>query len=104
MCIMPIRFPTPIATAALAAAAIACAVGPAQDPFGAPMPKAGAPKAGDPADPFGGGAAGAAAPVDKPVPAGGAAAAIADANKPPPPLAIQILRGSNPTSPEQLLR
>jgi hypothetical protein len=91
-----------LTTAAVAAAALVCAAAPAQDPF-APMPKAGEPPApappGAPADPFGG-AVPAAAPAPAAAPIAPAAAAAAAA---PDPLAIQILRESNPTTPAALM-
>src|SRR5262245_13409641 len=85
--------------ATAAAVALVSALAPAQDPFGAPMPKAGAPQAGgapQAADPFGGAAQpGAAKPA--------APAAVADPNK-QEPLAIQILRDSNPKTPAELMQ
>ncbi|HZN33626.1 MAG TPA: hypothetical protein VFB80_07395 [Pirellulaceae bacterium] len=87
-----------ILAASAAAVVLVGALAPAQDPFGAPMPKAGAPQAGGAppaADPFGGAAQpGAARP---------AAAAPADPSK-QDPLAIQILRDSNPRAPAELMQ
>src|SRR5262245_9021230 len=97
---MTLSFPQKLAAAAITTVVLAGALATAQDPFGAPMPKAGQPAAGAPpgADPFGGAAV--------PPPAAGKAAAspaATDASK-AEPLPIQVLRESNPTTPGDLLR
>lgn len=88
--------------AGLASAGLICAVAPAQDPFGAPMPKAVAPAAGGaapPADPFGGPPAPGGEKVAPPV----AGAIVPPAFKPLPPQ-LQALRDANPTAPADVLR